>query len=261
MNRLDTTLAALKSQNRSGLVCYFTAGDPDFDASLNLLGALAEAGADVIELGMPFSDPVADGPSIQAAHLRALGSGQTVARTLELVQALRSRDATTPLVLMGYLNPVMQFGAEHFMQQAALAGVDGLILVDLPLEHDASYRQAARQAGIHLIRMTAPNSDDARLAQLLADASGFVYHVTLNGTTGASAKSATDVAQAVARVRRHTDLPIAAGFGIRTAEQVRALSGVVDLIVVGSRLVDVNADLGAKAALAEVANLAQALQA
>lgn len=260
MNRLDTRLAELGRQQRSALVCYFTAGDPDFDACLDLLGGLADAGADVIELGMPFSDPVADGPVIQAAHLRALAAGQTVARTLAMVGRLRERDASTPLVLMGYLNPVMQYGAERFFADAAAAGVDALLLVDLPLEHEASYRALARGAGLHLIRMTAPTSDDARLAALLDNVDGFVYHVTLNGTTGAAAGSSDQVVDAVARVRRHTRLPVAAGFGIRSPEQVRALAGKVELIVVGSRLVEALADGGAPAALAAVRQLAGALR-
>jgi tryptophan synthase alpha chain len=259
MNRLDTTLERLRQQQRSGLVCYFTAGDPDYAASLELLGGMAAAGTDIIELGMPFSDPVADGPSIQAAHLRALAGGQTVARTIELVRALRERDARTPVVLMGYFNPVMQYGEARFLQDAHEAGVDALILVDLPLEHDAPFRTAATAVGIHLIRMTAPTSDDARLAKLLAAASGFVYHVALNGTTGAASSEANTIVAAIERVRRHTALPVAAGFGIRTAAQVAELAGRVDLIVVGSRLVEVLQQGGVAAALAEIRLLAQAL--
>lgn len=260
MNRIDITLQQLRSEVRSGLVSYFTAGDPDFATSFNLLSGLAAAGADIIELGMPFSDPVADGSAIQAAHIRARAAGQTVARTIELVRALRICDATTPVVLMGYLNPVMQYGIDKFMADAAQAGVDGLILVDLPVEHNETCLAAARQHGIHLIRMTAPTSDDARLAQVLADADGFVYHVTLTGTTGAGRASLADISQAVARLRTHTSLSIAAGFGIRTPEQVRELAGVADLVVVGSRLVEVLAEQGVDAALREVRALASAIR-
>lgn len=260
MNRIDQTLARLKTEGRSGLATYFTAGDPDFATSLKLLRGLAEAGADLIELGLPFSDPVADGPTIQAAHIRARAAGQTAARTLALVAALRETDPTTPLVLMGYLNPVMQYGIERFMNDAAEAGVDGLLLVDLPVEHASPYEDAAKTAGLHLIRMTAPTSDDARLAEVLKDARGFIYHVTLTGTTGAASATAADVETAIARLRRHSPLPIAAGFGIRTPEQVRELAGTAELIVVGSRLVEVLAEQGVAAALEEVGILGAALK-
>ncbi|MDR3438638.1 tryptophan synthase subunit alpha [Telmatospirillum sp.] len=261
MNRIDATLARLRKDTRSGLVCYFTAGDPDFVTSLELLNGLSAAGADIIELGMPFSDPVADGPTIQDAHIRARAAGQTVVRTLELVHALRATDANTALVLMGYLNPVMQYGRDRFMRDAAAAGVDGLIVVDLPVEHAAPYQAAARGSGIHLIRMTAPTSDSDRLARVLRDASGFVYHVTVTGTTGRAVWAPDDIATAVARLRTHTSVPIAAGFGIRTPEQVRQLTGIADLIVVGSRLVEVLAARGVAAALTEVGALAAAIEA
>jgi tryptophan synthase alpha chain len=259
MNRLDTTLSRLRAARKSGLVCYFTAGDPDYAASLSLLQGLAGAGADIIELGLPFSDPVADGPVIQAAHLRARAAGQTTARTLEMVQALRQTDADTPVVLMGYLNPVMQYGMERFMGDAAVAGVDALLLVDLPVEHAQAARAAARAAGLHLISMTAPTSDDARLKQVLADARGFVYHVTLNGTTGVQQCTAKAVDQAVTRLRAQTTLPLAVGFGIREAAQVRALACVADLIVIGSKLVETLAAQGREAALREVRVFAEAL--
>ena len=259
MNRLDSTLQRLRQQQRSGLACYFTAGDPDYARSLELLRSLASAGADVIELGLPFSDSVADGPAIQQAHLRALAAGQTVARTLQLVAELRSSDATTPVVLMGYLNPVMQYGPD-FMAAAAQAGVDGLLLVDLPMEHAAPWQTAAERAGLHLIRMTAPTSDDARLQQVLADASGMVYHVTVTGTTGQKSAVAADIAKDLARLRRHTDLPLAAGFGIRTPEQARALAAHADLVVVGSRLVEVLNTDGMDGALQAIRELAVAVQ-
>lgn len=260
MNRLDTTLARLLTAGRSGLACYFTASDPDFPTSLELLRGLAAAGADLIELGLPFSDPVADGQAIQAAHLRARAAGQTAERTLALVEALRQTDAVTPVVLMGYLNPVMQYGSERFMADAARLGVDGLLIVDLPVEHAAPYKEAASAAGLHLISMTAPTSDDARLDRVLHDAGGFVYHVALNGTTGDRRCAPDDVSQAIARLRRHTALPIAVGFGIRDAEQVRALAGIADILVVGSQLVDTLAQRGTAAALDDVRMYAQAIR-
>lgn len=259
MTRLTDFFARLKSEGRSGLACYFTAGDPDFSSCLALLRGLAEAGADLIELGLPFSDPVADGEAIQAAHLRALASGQTVARTLQLVQALRETDARTPIVLMGYLNPVMQY-RETFFREAAEAGVDGLILVDLPAEHAEPWSQAADAKGLALIRMSAPTSSDERLKTILPGAKGFLYHVSLNGTTGAASCAPEEVGKALARIRAVSPLPIAVGFGVRSQEQVRALAGVAELIVVGSHLVDTLARHGCAAALAEVRKLAAPLR-
>lgn len=260
MNRLNTTLTHLRHAGLPGLVCYFTAGDPDADTCLALLQQLGAAGADIIELGIPFSDPVADGPIIQAAHGRALAQGQGVSTTLQLVAQLRQYDNHTPVVLMGYLNPVMQYGAERFMQDAALAGVDGLIMVDLPVEHALIYQQAADRAGIHLIRMTAPTSDNQRLQTVLKEASGFVYHVTLTGTTGSATASASDIASSLKRVRQHTGLPIAVGFGIRSPSQVAELVGVADLVVVGSSLVALLAQEGVQPVLNEVAQLAKVLR-
>lgn len=259
MNRLDDTLARLREQGRSGLACYFTAGDPDFSTSLDLLRSLGAAGADIIELGLPFSDPVADGPGIQAAHLRARAAGQTAARTLELVAALRETDSATPVVLMGYLNPVMQYGVERFMADAARVGVDALLLVDLPVEHAAPYREAARTAGLHLIAMTAPTSDDVRLAEVLRDAGGFVYHTALAGTTGALRCDPAEVSKAITRVRRHTTLPVAAGFGIRDRAQAQALAGSADLIVVGSQLIELLASKGVEEVRLAVRGYAECL--
>lgn len=259
MNRLDSTLASLKAQKQAALACYFTAGDPGFETSLELLRGLRTAGTDIIELGFPFSDPVADGPVIQAAHLRARAAGQTLARTLELVAALRQTDPHTPVVLMGYLNPVVQYGVERFMPDAAKAGVDGLLLVDLPLEHAAPAKQAARAAGLHLLSMSAPTSDDQRLEQTLADASGFVYHVALNGITGSAQSLPLEVAQAITRLRRHTQLPLAVGFGIRDAAQAHAMAEVADIVVVGSALVDTLAQQGVAATLQQVHSLANAV--
>lgn len=261
MSRLDRMFAALRESSRSGLACYFTAGDPSYAASLSLLRQLGAAGADLIELGLPFSDPVADGPVIQEAHLRARTAGQTVALTLRLVRELRGSDDDTPVVLMGYINPLLCYGIEAFMAEAASAGVDALLLVDLPLEHAVPVAVAARAQGIALIRMTAPTSDDGRLEVLLAGAEGFVYHVALTGITGAAQGLAADIVADLARVRRHTVLPLAVGFGIRTPAQAVAMAGAADLVVVGSALVETLAAQGATAVLQQVRELRQALQA
>lgn len=258
MNRIEQTLA---HASHSKLATYFVAGDPDFDTSLTLLRGLATAGADLIELGLPFSDPVADGPAIQAAQIRARAAGQTVARTLELVRRLRETDAATPLVLMGYVNPVMQYDAARFMRDAAQAGADGLILVDLPLEYAAPWRKMGQASGLHLIAMSAPTTDSARLQSLADVATGFIYHVTVAGTTGAAACVPEVVAHDLARLRAHTPLPVAAGFGIRAPAQVGALAGVADLIVVGSSLVETLAAEGVEAVLAKVAGLRAAIPA
>jgi tryptophan synthase alpha chain len=255
MNRIETMFAELQEKGRSGLACYFTAGDPSYAQSLELLQQLGKNGADLIELGLPFSDPVADGPVIQAAHLRARAAGQTVARTLALVAALRDSDTTTPVVLMGYLNPLMQYGIEEFMRAAARAGVDGLLLVDLPFEHAAMVAVSAQAEGIRLIRMTAPTSDDSRLEALLAQAEGFVYHVALTGTTGAAQGVFEEIAASLARVRRHTGLPLAVGFGIRTPAQAAELAANAELVVVGSALVETFATQGMAAALQQVRDL------
>lgn len=261
MNRITTRLQSLRQSGRGGLITYVTAGDPDDTRSLALLSQLGDAGADLIELGMPFSDPVADGPVIQAAHLRALSAGQTLARTLTLVARLRQRDETTPVILMGYLNPVLQYGLDRCMADAAAAGVDGLLLVDLPFEHAADYRQAARQQGLQLISMTAPTSDDARLAKLLPQAEGFVYHVSLNGITGGTSAATDTVIDTLARLRRHTSLPLALGFGLREPAQLHALRQHADLLVVGTLIVETLEQHGVAAALAKVRGLADVLTA
>lgn len=258
MNRLERTLAGLRAAGRPGLAAYFTAGDPSYDDCLALLQGLPAAGADVIELGMPFSDPIADGPVLQRANARALKAGQTLRRTLDLVAAFREEDAETPVVLMGYLNPLIRYEAASFMADAAWAGVDGLIVVDLSPEHAAGIERLARRHGIAIIRMTAPTTPDARLEQVLAGASGFVYHVMLAGTTGAALPADDAIAHALARVRARTPLPIAAGFGVRTPEQARAVGRHADLVAVGTRLVETLAAGGVGAALAEVRLLADA---
>ena len=259
MNRLDCCLAALRQRGRPGLVTYVTAGDPDFATSVALLARLGASGADIIELGMPFSDPVADGPVIQQAHQRALTNGQTMAKTLAMVAELRKSDAQTPVVLMGYLNPVMQYGMDLFMQEAAQSGVDGLLLVDLPFEHAADYRRLAMEHGMSLIPMTAPGSDEARLARILEGASGFIYHVSINGITGGSSRSAHELAPAVAQIRRHSPLPVALGFGIRSEAQLAQLQGIADLLVVGSALVQTLCEEGVDALCERVRSMASVL--
>ena len=232
--RIEARFAALAEAGRGGLVTFITAGDPDHDTSLAILQGLAEAGADLIELGMPFSDPMADGPAIQAANLRALGTGASLGRTLDLVAAFRAGDEATPLILMGYFNPIYRYGSETFIDDARHAGADGLIVVDLPPEEDEELREPARRAGLSVIRLATPTTDAARLPAVLAGASGFLYYVAITGITGT--RSATDEAirAAVARLRPHTELPLAVGFGIKTAEQAGAVARVADAAVVGS---------------------------
>ncbi len=237
-SRLETCFAALKQQNRPALVSYLTAGDPDAETSRRLLHGLPEAGVDIIELGMPFSDPMADGPAIQKAALRALNNGQTQAKTLEMVRRFREENSTTPIVLMGYYNPIYCYGVERFLTDAAKAGVDGLIVVDLPPEHDEELCQPAAQHGIDFICLATPTTDAKRLPKVLANASGFIYYVSVAGVTGGSAPTPEKLEGAVAGLRKHTELPIAVGFGIRTAEQAATIGRFSDAVVVGSALVD-----------------------
>jgi tryptophan synthase alpha chain len=222
------------------------AGDPDYENALAILKALPAAGADLIELGMPFTDPMADGPAIQAAGLRALKAGQNMKRTLALVREFRRGDDTTPIVLMGYYNPVYIYGVAPFLTDAKTAGVDGLIVVDLPPEEDTELCLPALKAGFNFIRLATPTTDDKRLPAVLANTSGFVYYVSITGITGSAAPDAGKAAEAVARIKRHTKLPVCVGFGVRTAEQARAIAGGADGVVVGSALVDtVRSNLGA----------------
>ncbi|NYS59606.1 tryptophan synthase subunit alpha [Vreelandella salicampi] len=237
-SRLEQCFATLKQQNRPALVSYLTAGDPDADTSHRLLHGLPDAGVDIIELGMPFSDPMADGPAIQKAALRALESGQTQTKTLEMVRNFRQENSTTPVVLMGYYNPIYCYGVERFLTDAATAGVDGLIVVDLPPEHDEELCQPAAQHGIDFIRLATPTTDARRLPKVLANASGFIYYVSVAGVTGGSAPTPERLENSVAHLREHTDLPIAVGFGIRTAEQAATIGRFSDAVVVGSALVD-----------------------
>jgi tryptophan synthase alpha chain len=236
--RIDARFAELKRQGRSAFVTYLMAGDPDPETSLALIKALPKAGADVIEFGIPFTDPMADGPSIQAAGLRALKAGMTLKKTLELVRAFRKDDDATPLVLMGYYNPIYIYGVDRFLTDAKSAGVDGLIIVDLPPEEDTELCVPALKAGLNFIRLATPTTDDRRLPAVLANTSGFVYYVSITGITGAAAADSKAVSAAVTRIKRHTQLPVCVGFGIRTAEAARAIAENADGAVVGTALVD-----------------------
>jgi tryptophan synthase alpha chain len=238
MTRIDKRFAELKREGRAGLVTFITAGDPDYDTSLAILNALPKAGADLIELGMPFSDPMADGPAIQASSQRALAAGQTMKKTLSMVKSFRSKDNSTPLVLMGYYNPIYVYPVDRFVADAAQAGADGLIVVDMPPEEDAELRPAAAAAGLNFIRLATPTTDAKRLPAVLAHTSGFVYYVSIAGITGTKAPDLADVKAHVGRIKAHTDLPIAVGFGVKTEEQVRALAGIAEGVVVGSALVN-----------------------
>src|SRR5881398_950334 len=217
--RIDRRFADLKAQGRAALVTFLTAGDPDPETSLALLRAVPAAGADVVELGMPFTDPMADGPAIQMSSQRALKAGQTMSKTLEVARAFRQSDDATPLVLMGYYNPIYIYGVDRFLLDAKAAGVDGLIIVDLPPEEDVELCLPAMQAGLNFIRLATPTTDDKRLPAVLANTSGFVYYVSITGITGAAAAESKTVGEAVARIKRHTKLPVAVGFGVRTGEQ------------------------------------------
>lgn len=236
--RIDTTFAELKKANRAGFVTFITAGDPNFATSLEILKQLPGAGADIIELGMPFSDPMADGPTIQVGNLRALKSGITLAKTLDMVAQFRATDNHTPLILMGYYNPIYIFGVDRFLAEAQRVGIDGLIIVDLPPEEDAELCRPALEAGLNFVRLAAPTTDNNRLPTLLRDTTGFVYYVSITGITGAAAADPEFVGREVKRLRAHTDLPIAVGFGIRTPEQAAAIGRVADAVVVGSALVN-----------------------
>lgn len=237
MSRIDRRFAQLKAEGRAGLVTFVTAGDPDHATSRAILDGLPGAGADIIELGIPFTDPMADGPAIQASSLRALKAGARMSRTFDLVREFRTGDADTPIVLMGYYNPIYAYGVERFLSDAKAAGVDGLIVVDLPPEEDSELCLPALAAGVSFVRLATPTSDDKRLPAVLRNTSGFVYYVSIAGVTGTASAAQTDVADAVARLKRHTDLPVAVGFGVRTAEQAAGIARVADAAVVGSAIV------------------------
>ncbi|HMM92120.1 tryptophan synthase subunit alpha [Bradyrhizobium sp.] len=236
--RIDARFAELKKQDRSAFVTFVMSGDPDPKTSLDIVKALPKAGADIIELGMPFTDPMADGPSIQAAGLRALKAGMTLRKTLEMVRGFRQDDDATPIVLMGYYNPIYIYGVDKFLTDAKAAGVDGLIIVDLPPEEDAELCLPAMKAGLNFIRLATPTTDDKRLPAVLANTSGFVYYVAITGITGAAAADSKSVGEAVKRIKRHTELPVCVGFGIRTPETARAIAERANGAVVGTALVD-----------------------
>jgi tryptophan synthase alpha chain len=239
LSRIDDCFARLRENNRKAFISFVTAGDPNLDVSREILAGLPAAGADIIELGMPFTDPMADGPSIQLASQRALANGQSVKGTLDMVRAFREQDDTTPIVLMGYYNPIYIYGVDDFIADAQKAGIDGLIIVDLPPEEDEELCLPARAAGLNFIRLATPTTDDKRLPEVLNNTSGFVYYVSITGITGSAAPEKQAVADNVARIKSHTDLPVCVGFGIRTAEQAAAMAEIGDGAVVGSALVDV----------------------
>jgi len=236
--RIDNRFSELKNQGRSAFITFVMAGDPDPETSLAIIRALPKAGADVLEIGMPFTDPMADGPAIQAAGLRALKAGMTLKKTLAMVREFRQGDATTPVVLMGYYNPIYIYGVDKFLADAKSAGVDGLIIVDLPPEEDVELCLPALKAGLNFIRLATPTTDDKRLPAVLANTSGFVYYVSITGITGSASADSSAVGAAVARIKRHTELPVCVGFGIRTPEAARRIAANADGAVVGTALVD-----------------------
>lgn len=235
--RMDKRFADLKAEGRPALITYFMGGDPDFATSLGIMKALPEAGADVIELGMPFSDPMADGPAIQMAGFRALEGGQTLAKTLDLAREFRKDDQDTPIVLMGYYNPIYSFGVDRFLDAALEAGIDGLIVVDLPPEMDDELCLPAIAKGINFIRLATPTTDEKRLPTVLSNTSGFVYYVSMNGITGSALPDLSQIAGAVNRIKAHTDLPVCVGFGVKTADHAKAIGAAADGVVVGSAIV------------------------
>ncbi len=243
MNRIDTVFADLKKRNRPGFSAFLTGGDPDAATSLALLKAMPEAGVDFIELGMPFSDPMADGPAIQAADVRALAHGASLKGVLDLLREFRRENAATPVVLMGYANPVYRFGYAKFAEAAARAGADGVLVVDLPPEEDGELRRAAQKAGLHVIRLATPTTNDARLPAVLDGAGGFLYYVSITGITGAAAAAEESVRQALSRLRQGTPLPLVVGFGIKDEASAAAIAKSADAVVVGSALVQKIADL------------------
>ncbi len=236
--RIERRFAKLKAEGRAALVTFVTAGDPDYDTSLKIISGLPGAGADLIEIGMPFSDPMADGPPIQASGLRALKAGQNMVKTLQLVRDVRKSDSETPIVLMGYYNPIYVYGNERFLDDAVAAGVDGLIVVDVPPEADDELCVPAIARGLNFIRLATPTTDDRRLPAVLNNTSGFVYYVSITGITGAGSAVATDVGRQVARIKKSTDLPVAIGFGVKTPAQAKELAAHGDGVVVGSALVN-----------------------
>jgi tryptophan synthase alpha chain len=262
MSRIAARFAELKAEGRSTFVPFVTAGDPDFETSLAILEALPGAGADVIELGMPFTDPMADGPAVQASSLRALKAGATMARTFDLIRAFRKRDDKTPIVLMGYYNPIHIRGADVFVRDAKDAGADGFIVVDLPPEEDAVLLRPAQAAGMDIIRLVTPTTHDARLAKVLQGASGYLYYVSITGVTGTKSFAEGDVKAALSRIRKATGLPVAVGFGIRTPAQAAQIAQIADAAVVGSAIVNIVAEnqrAGRDAIVAKISELCRSL--
>jgi len=238
MTRIDAKFAELQAAGKKAFVAYVMAGDPDYDTSLEIVRGLPGAGVDIIELGIPFTDPMADGPTIQLAGQRALEAGQTLEKTLQIARELRKENDTTPIVLMGYYNPIYSRGVDRFLKDAVAAGIDGLIIVDLPPEEDSELCIPAQAAGINFIRLATPTTDDKRLPKVLQNTSGFVYYVSITGITGAAAAQAADVAPEVARIKSKTDLPVIVGFGVRTPEAAQDIAAVADGTVVGSAIVE-----------------------
>ncbi|MEQ8297355.1 MAG: tryptophan synthase subunit alpha [Nitratireductor sp.] len=236
--RIDRRMATLKEQGRPALVTYMMGGDPDYDSALSVMRALPQAGADIIELGMPFSDPMADGPAIQAAGLRALKGGQTLKKTLAMARDFRADDDETPIVLMGYYNPIYSYGVAAFLKDAKAAGIDGLIVVDLPPEMDDELCVPALEAGLNFIRLATPTTDDKRLPTVLQNTSGFVYYVSMTGITGSALPDTSRVGQAVGRIKAHTPLPVCVGFGVKSPEQAAAIAAEADGVVVGTAIVN-----------------------
>lgn len=257
MTRIDDTFARLKAQNKKAFVAYIMAGDPDFDTSFAVLQGLPAAGVDIIELGMPFTDPMADGPTIQLAGQRALEGGMTLQKTLDMITAFRRGDSTTPIVMMGYYNPIYSRGVDMFLRDAVAAGIDGLIVVDLPPEEDSELCIPAQAAGLNFIRLATPTTDAKRLPTVLQNTSGFVYYVSITGITGAAAARAEDVSPEVARIKAATDLPVIVGFGINTPEAAQGIAAIADGCVVGSAIVkEIGSGMPAAEVLARVAALA-----
>jgi tryptophan synthase alpha chain len=262
VSRLPETFARLKKESRAAFVPFITAGDPDMETSFAILQQLPGCGADVIELGMPFTDPMADGPAVQASSVRALKSGATMAKVLKMVEKFRKTDKTTPIVLMGYYNPIHAYGTARFARDVAVAGVDGLIVVDLPIEEDEVLRLPAKAQGVDLIRFVTPTTDEARLKRIAAEASGYLYYVSVAGVTGTKAVPEDEVRDALTRVKAATDLPCTVGFGIRNAQQAAAIARVADGVVVGSAIVSKvaeNLNAGRERVISEVLELARAL--
>ncbi|GAA2855085.1 tryptophan synthase alpha chain [Aminobacter niigataensis] len=241
--RIDRRMAKLKAEGCPALVTYFMGGDPDYETSLSIMRALPKAGSDIIELGMPFSDPMADGPAIQAAGLRALKAGQTLGKTLQMAREFRKDDNETPIVMMGYYNPIYIYGVDRFLEDAIASGIDGLIVVDLPPEMDAELCIPALKAGINFIRLATPTTDDKRLPKVLENTSGFVYYVSMTGITGSALADTSKVAEAVQRIKAHTDLPVCVGFGVKTAEQAKTIGASADGVVVGTAIVNAVANV------------------